>query len=155
MKTLIICVSGSHANTERVAKVMAEVLDAPLLKPEEAGINTLSEYDLVGFGSGIYWGRFYKRLRNFIKELPDFQNKKAFLFGTCGHNEIPSKPIEKLLSKKGFTMVGTFSCLGFNTFFLSRILGRSNKGRSNTEDFKRAREFAQGMKEKYGGELCH
>jgi len=152
MKTLIIYVSVSHANTKRVAKAMAEVLDAPVLEPEEVDIDTLSEYDLIGFGSGIYWGRFYKRLRNFIKELPTFQDKKAYLFGTCGHKEVPSKPMEKLLLKKGFTIVGKFSCLGFNTFFSSRILGRLNKGRPNTEDFERAREFAKGLKDKYGGE---
>ena len=148
MKTLIIYVSIYQENTKKVAEAMAEVFDTSLLEPEEVRLDTLSEYDLIGFGSGIYWGRFYKRLRNFIKELPNFQNKKAFIFGTCGHNEIPYKPIEKLLLKKGFNVVGKFSCLGFNTFFLSRILGRVNKGRPNGEDFDRAKKFAEGLKEK-------
>ena len=152
MKSLIIYVSVLQTNTKKVAKAMAEVLDATLLEPEEVEPDTLAEYDLIGFGSGIYWGRFYKRLRSFVKKLPSFQNKKAFIFGTCGHNEIPSKPIEKLLLKKGFDIVGKFSCLGFNTFFLSPILGRSNEGRPNAEDLERAREFAQGLKEKYGAE---
>ena len=151
MKSLVIYVSISHANTKKIARAIADVLDAPLLEPEELDMNALSEYDLIGFGSGIYWGRFYKRLRSFIKELPAVQDKKAFLFGTCGHNEIPSKPMETLLQKKGFTVIDKFSCLGFSTFFLSPILGRSNKGRPNTEDFERAREFARGLKEKYGG----
>jgi flavodoxin len=101
MKTLIIYVSIYQENTKKVAEAMAEVLDASILEPEDVRLDTLSEYDLIGFGSGIYWGRFYKMLRNFIKELPNFQNKKAFIFGTCGHNEIPYKPIEKLLLKKG------------------------------------------------------
>jgi flavodoxin len=148
MKTLIIYVSIYQENTKKVAEAMAEVLGASLLEPEEVRLDTLSEYDLIGFGSGIYWGRFYKRLRNFIKELPNFQNKRAFIFGTCGHNEIPYKPIEKLLLKKGFNVVGKFSCLGFNTFFLSRILGRVNKGRPNREDFELAKKFAEGLKEK-------
>ena len=148
MKILIIYVSVFQDNTKKVAKTMAEVLDAQLLEPEEVIIDSLPEYDLIGFGSGIYWGRFYKRLRNFIKELPNFQNKQAFIFGTCGHKEIPSKPIEKLLLKKGFTVVDKFSCLGFNTFFLSRLLGRSNIGRPSIEDFERAREFAKNIQEK-------
>jgi flavodoxin len=148
LKTLIIYVSIYQENTQKIAEAMAEVLDSSLLEPEEVRLDTLSEYDLIGFGSGIYWGRFYKRLRNFIKELPNFQNKKAFIFGTCGHNEIPYKPIQKLLLKKGFNVVGKFSCLGFNTFFLSRILGRVNKGRPNREDFEQAKKFAEGLKEK-------
>ena len=150
MKTLIIYVSVLYTNTKQVAKTMAEVLDAPLLEPEEVELNTLGEYDLIGFGSGVYMGRFYKRLRSFVKNLPNFQDKKAFVFGTCGHNEIPSKSIEKMLKKKGFTIVGKYSCLGFNTFFLSRFIGRSNEGRPSPEDLERAREFARGLKEKFG-----
>ena len=155
MKTLIIYVSGSHENTKRIAQAMTEVLDASLLEPEEVETDTLSQYDLIGFGAGVYWGRFYRRLRDFVKELPAFEHKNVYLFGTCGHGEIPSKQMEKLLIKKGYTMVGKFSCLGFNTFFLSRILGRSNKGRPNTGDFERAREFAKELREKYGGKSCH
>jgi len=150
MKTLIIYVSLFQTNTKQVAKTMAEILDAPLLEPEEVDLDTLLEYDMIGFGSGVYWGRFYKRLRIFVKDLPNFQDKKAFVFGTCGHDERPFKSIEKMLTKKGFHVVGKYSCLGFNAFFLSRFIGRSNKGRPNSEDFERAKEFARGLKEQYG-----
>ena len=146
MKTLIVYVSIYQANTQKIAEVMAEALDAAISETENVDVNTLKDYDLIGFGSGIYWGRFYKRFRKFIKELPDFQDKKVFLFYTCGHGEISSKPMEKLLQKKGCTIVGKFSCLGYNTFFLSRFLGRVNKGRPNTEDYERAREFAESLK---------
>ena len=148
MKTLIIYVSISQANTKRVAKVMAEILDATLLEPEEVDVSTLSEYDLIGFGSGIYYNRSYKRLRNFIKELPAFKNKKAFLFATGGHKKIPTKPMEKLLLKKGVDIAGTFSCQGYNTWFLAKLFGVQNKGRPNAEDFKQAEEFAKSLKEK-------
>jgi flavodoxin len=146
MKTLIICVSIYQANTRKIAQTMAETLNAALLEPEEVEVDTLNNYDIIGFGSGIYWGRFYKRLRNFVKELPASPEKKAFLFSTYGHGEPPYKSLEKLLQKKGYTIVGKFSCLGYNTFFLSRFLGRLNKGRPNTEDYKRAREFAESLK---------
>jgi len=146
VKTLIICVSIYQANTHKIAKVMAEALDATILEPENVEVNTLKDYDLIGFGSGIYWGRFYKRLRNFIKKLPALPDSRVFLFGTYGHGEIPSKPIEKLLQKKGCNVVGKFSCLGYNTFFLSRFLGWTNQGRPDTADFERAREFAESLK---------
>ncbi len=146
MKTLIICVSIYQSNTRKIAGTMAETLDATLLEPEEVQVDTLKDYDLIGFGSGIYWGRFYKRLRNFIKGLPVLQDKKVFLFSTCGHGEPPYKSLEKLLQKKGYTTIGKFSCLGYNTFFLSRFLGRLNKGRPDTEDYQRAKEFAESLK---------
>ena len=150
MKTLIIYVSISHANTKRIAKAMAEILDAPLLEPEEVDVNTLAEYDLLGFGSGIHYNRFYKRLRNFIKGLPSpVKSKKVFLFATIGHGKPPTKPMEKLLAQKGWDTVGVFYCLGFNTWLLAGLFGRQNKGRPNAEDFERAREFAKSLKEKY------
>jgi flavodoxin len=145
----MIYVSVSHGNTKRVAKVMAEVLDATLLEPEEVDVATLSEYDLIGFGSGVYYDRFYKRLRNFIKELPTFENKKVFLFATVGYGKAPFRPVEKLLSEKRFNIVGTFSCLGYNTWLLAKLFGRQNKGRPNAEDFKQAEEFAKGLKGRY------
>jgi flavodoxin len=151
MKTVIIYVSLTHANTKRVARAMAGVLDAALLEPEEVDVATLSANDLIGFGSGIYYNRFYKRLRDFIKGLPAFDNKKAFLFATNGHGKAPYRPIEKLLSEKGFNVVGTFSCPGYNTWFLAGLLGRQNRGRPNAEDFEQAEAFAKGLKEKYQG----
>ena len=56
MKTLIICVSIHHGNTEKIAKAMAEVLNAKLVKPNEVNINELAKYYSIGFGSGIYAG---------------------------------------------------------------------------------------------------
>jgi flavodoxin len=145
LKTLIIYVSIYQANTRKIAETMKETLDATLLEPEEVQVDTLNDYDLVGFGSGIYWGRFYKRLRNFIKKLPVLENKKAFLFATCG-NETPTKSIEKILVKKGFNLVGKFSCFGYNTWFLAKYLKRERKGKPDSEDFQRAREFAESLK---------
>jgi flavodoxin len=146
MKTLIIYVSIYQSNTYEIAKTIAEPLDAILFEPENVDINNLKDYDLIGLGSGIYWGRFYKRLRKFIKKLPALQGKKVFLFGTNGHGELPSKSLEKILQKKGFNLIGKFSCPGYNTFFLSHFMGRVNKGKPDTADYQRAREFAGSLK---------
>jgi flavodoxin len=145
MKTIIIYASIYQGNTRKIAEVMAETLNATLLEPEAVELNTLKDYDLIGFGSGIYYGRFYKRLRKFIKRLPVFEDKKAFLFATCG-NETPSKSIEKILAKKGYNLVGKFSCFGYNKWFLSRFLNRERKGKPDAEDYQQAREFAESLK---------
>ncbi|HZE15947.1 MAG TPA: flavodoxin domain-containing protein [Mycobacterium sp.] len=54
MKSLIVCVSTSHGNTRRITYRMAEVLDAEVVDSESVDPETIREYDLVGFGSGIY-----------------------------------------------------------------------------------------------------
>ncbi len=84
MKTLIIYQSIHHDNTEKIAKVMANVLEAKLVKPQELDISTVAEYDLIGFGSGIYWGKHHKSLLNMVDKLPSQKNKKAFIFSTSG-----------------------------------------------------------------------
>ena len=150
MKTLIVYVSISNGNTKRVAQAIAEVLDAKLLEPEEVDVSTLADYDLIGFGAGVYYSRLYKRLRNFIKGLPSpVKSKKVFLFATIGHGKPPTKPMERLLTQKGWDIVGVFSCLGYDKFLLARLFGFQNKGRPNSEDLQQARDFARSLKDNY------
>jgi len=54
MKCLIIVCSYHHGNTEKVAYAMAEVLNAQVMNPNEVDSSRLKEYELIGFGSGIY-----------------------------------------------------------------------------------------------------
>jgi len=70
MKSLIVCVSKSHGNTRRVADRMAEVLDAEVVEPESVDPEALRGYDLVGFGSGVYYMTVDAMLRNLIRRLP-------------------------------------------------------------------------------------
>jgi len=62
MKTLIVYTSVHHQNTEKVAKVMAEELKADLTPTTDAKPDTLMTGDLIGFGSGIYFGKHHKTL---------------------------------------------------------------------------------------------
>ena len=50
--------------------------------PKEVLTSELSEYDLIGFGSGIYYGRRHKTLLNLGNKLPQAKNHKVFIFST-------------------------------------------------------------------------
>ena len=50
MKTTIIYVSIHHGNTEKVAKILAKVLNSYPKKLDQIDPNGLSEFDLIGFG---------------------------------------------------------------------------------------------------------
>ncbi len=56
---------------------------------------------------------------------------------------------EQLLVNRGFVVVGNFSCLGWITTGLFKLLGGMNKGRPNEDDLTEARMFALGLKETY------
>ncbi|MFH0868296.1 MAG: flavodoxin family protein [Candidatus Woesearchaeota archaeon] len=146
MKTLIIYQSIHHGNTEKIAKVIADVLKADLVKPNELDIEKMKKYDLIGFGSGIYAWRHHRSLLKLVDELPKL-NKKAFIFSTAGKPSVKNhKSLRKKLQNKGFTVVNDFSCPGFDSFGPFKLFGGFHKGRPNEEDFKKAKEFAKELK---------
>jgi flavodoxin len=149
MKTLIICRSYHHKNTEKVASVIAGVLKAEVKAPSDVDPNGLADYDLIGFGSGIYFGKLDKTLLEIAEKLPQVTSKKALIFSTSGQTgdvtEKFHKKLREKLQAKGFTIVGEFNCGGFDTFAFLRLGGGLNKGRPNEDDLKKAEEFAQSL----------
>ena len=153
MQTLIIYTSIHHDNTEKVARAMAEVLHAKLAKSNDVNINELIEYDLIGFGSGIYFRKHHRVLLNLVDKLPKVENKKAFIFSTSGVREMWffhefNKPLEEKLFEKELHVIGEFSCRGFDTYGVWKCIGGISKGRPNEKDLQRARNFAQELLEK-------
>ena len=159
MKTLLIVFSYHHKNTEKIANVIAKVLDAQIKTPQEIHPEELHQYDLLGFGSGIYSSQHHTDLLALADRLNMVTNKKAFLFSTCGapafavdgghlkdyvveaHGALREK-----LQLKGYVIVDDFMCPGLNTNGFLRFFGGINKGRPNAEDFKHAEEFANKIK---------
>lgn len=148
MRAAVIVYSYHHKNTEKVAKVIARVLDAEMKTPQEVDPEGLEGYDLIGFGSGIYGERHHKCLLDLADGLPNVSGGKAFIFSTSaimGKDKVAgdhSLLREKLLSK-GYTVVDEFACKGFNTNSFLRHFGGMNKGRPNEEDLERAEAFAR------------
>jgi len=162
MKSLLVLLSYHHKNTEKIAKVIAGVLDAQIKTPQQTDPQELQEYDLVGFGSGIYGAKHHKALLDLADRLPQVTNRRAFIFSTCGapmtfmeldeaefteyvaqnHSSLRDK-----LESKGYVIVDEFSCAGFNTNSINRLFGGINKGRPNAEDLKHAEAFAEHLKQ--------
>ncbi|UCH02606.1 MAG: flavodoxin family protein [Candidatus Bathyarchaeota archaeon] len=152
MKSLLIVFSYHHKNTEKIAKVFAKVLDAPIKTPQQLNPDELQEYSLIGFGSGIYGEKHHKALLNLTDTLLQVTNIKAFIFSTSaltGEDKIAKDhaPLRKKLQSKGYIIVNEFQCKGFNTNSFMRFFGGMNKGRPNAEDLKHAEEFAQNLKQ--------
>lgn len=158
-KALIIYVSVHHGNTEKVARAMADAIGADLLPLKQASAALVEQYDLIGFGSGIYFGRHHKRLLDFVDGLPRLADKEGFVFATSGLRKVPlihdfSKELKEGLRQKGFNVLGEFSCRGFDTWGLLGVVGGINRGRPNAGDLRRAADFALALRSKsraFGG----
>ena len=150
MKSILILYSYHHHNTEKIAKAIARVLSADIILPKDVNPESIPDYDLVGFGSGIYSAKHDESLLKLADRLPEVNNKDAFIFSTAGitgkskiskdHSTLKDK-----LESKGYTIIDEFQCKGFNTNSFLRLFGGMNKGRPNIEDLKHAEEFAKNM----------
>ena len=152
MKSLLVLFSYHHNNTEKIANVFANVLNAQIKTPQQIDPEELQEYDLIGFGSGIYGGKHHKLLLNLADNLPQVTNRNAFIFSTSaltGKAKVAKDHslLREKLQSKGYMIVDEFSCKGFNTNSFLKYFGGMNKGRPNAKDLKHAEEFAQSLKQ--------
>jgi flavodoxin len=151
-ESLLILYSYHHQNTEKIAKVFAKVLDAQIKTPQQIKHKELLDYDLIGFGSGIYSAKHHESLLDLADKIPQVNNRKAFIFSTSGitGEDKAAKDHSKLrkkLQSKGYIIVDEFQCKGFNTNSFLKLFGGINKGKPNAEDLKHAEEFAQNLKQ--------
>jgi flavodoxin len=164
VKSLVVVFSYHHKNTEKIANVIAKVLDAPVKTPQQVNPEELQEYGLVGFGSGIYSSQNHPSLLDLADKLPPVTHHKAFIFSTCGVPAIVYEGerfrefvvknhslLREKLESKGYTIIDEFGCRGFNTNSFLNYFGGLNKGRPNAEDLRNAEEFARNLKGKARG----
>ena len=160
-RTLLIMYSYHQGNTEKIARYMARVMDAPVKTPWQIDPEELESYDLIGFGSGIYSAKHHESLLELADRLPQTTEKRAFLFSTDGAPRRLMKDEAMLLKKmgndhaalreklqsKGYEIVGEFNCAGYNTNSFLNLIGGINQGRPDAKDLIDAAVFAQGLLE--------
>jgi len=147
MDNLIIYTSPHHGNTEKIAQAMARVLDAELRFPHEIASDELGDYGLLGLGSGIYFWKHHHTLLTLADRLYASNEQSAFIFSTRGSFPmwVGHRALKQRLRERGFDIRGEFSCKGYDTYGLLKLVGGINKGRPNQEDLKDAQRFAEGL----------
>ena len=153
-RSLIVCVSEHHGNTRKVAEAMAEALDAEVVAPEDLRDIDTRDYDLIGFGSGIYLGWASPRLGRLVDRLPAGTGRAAFTFSTSGAFILPFLGMTKVrrgLHAKGYKVLDDFNCRGYDTMGPLRFIGGLNRGRPDDDDLDRAATFARQMRTRAAG----
>ncbi|MBU0757084.1 MAG: flavodoxin family protein [Nanoarchaeota archaeon] len=148
-KVLIICQSIHHGNTMKVAKVIAEQLNADIIKPSDVKPADIDKYDVIGFGSGMYNGKHHTSLFELVENLKIQKNKKAFIFSTASicYKKM-HEPLRQELISKGFDIIDEFICRGFMDYsFIKYFFGGLNIKRPNKKDFAKAKDFALKIKD--------
>lgn len=150
MKVLIIVKSYHNENTLKIAEAMSEAAPVTVTTLDDVKNYNVNEYDIIGYGSGIYYGKHDKELFEYI-EKSNNNAGYAFVFSTSGSKKFDknNEPLKKLLESKNKTVLGTFGCLGLDKFFIFSLFGGLNKNRPNSDDFDNAQKFITEIIEKY------
>ena len=149
MPSLVVCSSiSAYRNTDRVAQVIAAVLGAEVVEPGEAMSSDIAGYDVVGLGSGIYSCTYHRSLRRLVGSLRPGEGASAFVFSTSGGPAWMFWPATWLLmrhlTRRGYRVVGQFSCRGAYDWPLPLSLPSGNAGHPDASDLDRVRRTALG-----------
>lgn len=144
-KSAIIYHSYHHGNTKKILEAIKEKFNFELYTVEEAFNKDFSNYDLIGFASGIEAGQIYRKLLDFIKNYNyHCENQKSFLITTSGfHSEIFSRSAIKAIKNKKFKLMGEYKCLGWNTFGPFKLVGGIAKSHPSNEEINGAISFVE------------
>jgi len=141
----IVFASVHHGNTRKLAENFSSILDAPLHSVDEARAIQAPEYDLIGFGSGIYFGRHHQSLLQ-LADSWQVRPCRVFIYSTAGLPFLrwfQHRALRKRLVRRGFTVVGEFCCRGWDTVGPLWLFGGINRKHPDARDLDRARTFAR------------
>ena len=144
-KAVIIYASTHHGSTKKLADAIANRYDVHLIDAAKQHSADLSEYDLIGFASGIDFGKFYDSVEQFLeKNLPE--NRKVFFLYTCAKvSSRFTEIIKDAARRKGAVILGEYGCRGFNTYGPWKLIGGMNKGHPSAEELQGAVGFFESL----------
>ena len=151
LRTAIVYASVHHGNTRQIAEVLASEMSADVFTTDNPP-ETFADYDLVGLGSGIYFGRHHWSIRQLVASWNE-PPKRVFVFSTAGLpflRYFQHASLRGRLRKKGCKIVGEFCCRGWDTVGPLWLFGGINRKRPNERDLKRAGQFAAVVKSRQG-----
>ncbi len=152
MKILVIISSAHMGNTRKIAEAMAKSAPLTIAEIDGAPEYDLRDYDIVGFGSGIYFGKHDAKIMQFAESLPENVATHTFVFSTSGTGSFDknNKPLVDLLKSKNKIVLGSFGCKAFDKFGPFKLVGGINKGRPDENDCNAARIFIESVIHAFG-----
>ncbi len=146
MKTAIVYYSKHHGNTKKLLDAIGKAdPGVTLIDVTAPGITDLNGFDRIGLASGIYYGSFARQVLTFAQEhLPE--GKDVFYLYTHGAPKGGFlKGIRDIAAKKRCRELGSYHCLGFDTFGPFRLVGGIAKGHPTEEEINGAAAFYQSL----------
>lgn len=140
-KMLIIYHSEHHMNTKKLVEEASKGLDILCTSIDDFNESLLDGVTIVGLASGIFYGRHHKKLIEFVENFHDLlSNKQVYVIYTAGSNnqQLGSYLCNKL-DYYNITTLGTFNCLGWDSYGPYKLIGGLYKNHPTQEDIEALR----------------
>lgn len=145
MKTAIIYYSKHHGNTKKLLDAIAAEDDITFIDVTDHPVTELSDYERIGFASGIYYQSFHKSILEYAKKyLPEKKNV-FFLFTYGVKRKGYLDAIRQAVFSKNAKVIGQYGCRGFDTFGPFKLIGGIAKKHPTQEEIKKAVDFYQSL----------
>lgn len=140
MKSIIIYESLHHGNTKKLVDAIAaeypvEICDARRFEGD------LSQYDLIGFASGVAFGKFYNEIYALATDKMPFGKDLFFIFTAGNPVGDPARDIKALAEQRENRIHGAYCCMGYDTFGPLKLIGGINKGSPTEEEISGAVDY--------------
>lgn len=134
-------------NTEKIARIFADKTNCELINIRDVRDINIEDYNLIGFGSGVYRESMSPKLLRLADKL-NLKDKIVFVFSTSGVGmKFYNNRLIKLLESKGAINKGSFACKGsfiakeFSDKMIFDIMGRLSQGHPNDKDLRKAEKI--------------
>ncbi len=146
MNSIILYGSRHHGNTRKLAEAIAQKHPVDLLDADAGIAVDLTNYDLIGFASGLDFGKFYPSVTGLAKTLP--AGKRVFAIFTCARdNGKYGDEIRDIAAQRNCIYLGKFGCKGYNTYGPWKLIGGMNRNHPSFEEREAALRFYEGLLE--------
>jgi ferredoxin len=152
-EVIIIYKSIFNGNTKKIAQAMAKALHCEAISSDNADSRDLSVYRYVGLGSGIYFTSHHPDIMKIAVRLNS--NQSVFIFSSHGAPFLGKyhKPLQDILKKAGISVIGEFSCKGYDCTGPYNLYHGGNKGKPSEKDLYKAEKFVKKILPQYDSKV--
>ena len=143
MRTAIVYYSKHHGNTKKLLDAIAADNEVTLIDVTEQPSADLSGYDRIGFASGIYYNSLARQLLSFAQEHLPEEKDVFYLFTHGAPKGIFLTAIRKIADEMHCRELGSYHCLGVDTFGPFKLVGGIAKGHPTEEEINGAAAFCR------------
>ena len=144
-KTVIIYASTHHKNTYKLVKAISNKHNIDLIDATKQSAADLQSYDVIGFASGIDFGKFYEVVENFARYHLPFKKQVFFLYTCAMDRKGFTDSIREIAAQKEAVVLGEYGCKGYNTYGPWKVIGGMNKKHPTQEEIASAVTFFENL----------